>query len=778
MRSGLGRLVFGLILSLGLEGCGEPDETREPDQHRPVSASFVGRGACAPCHQKELDLWEGSHHDLAMQVASDETVLGDFGDSEFTHFGVTSTFYKREGQFLVQTEAESGEQQEFEITHTFGVEPLQQYLVRFPRGRFQALSVCWDTRPAREGGQRWFHLYGDEKIGPRDPLHWTGVYQTWNHQCAECHSTNLKKKYSAENGSYQTSWSQIDVSCEACHGPGSEHVIWAQDAQARDMLGEDDSLGLVVRLEEADDVSWIFDPGKSIARRNRPRKSQVEIETCGRCHSRRSQLSEDYVYGKPLLDTHRVTLLEEELYYPDGQIQDEVYVYGSFLQSKMHRKGVSCSDCHRPHSLGVQGGVDAVCRTCHLEEKYERVSHHFHTPGSPGASCVECHMPARKYMVLDARRDHSFRVPSPHLSLKLGTPNACNQCHQDRSVQWAADAVERWYGRDAKGEPHFGEALFAGRTGLPGAVPKLLDLAQDEGAPGIVRASALALLSRYSSPESTGVIRDALANSDPLIRIAAAAAAEVVEPGTRLELLFSALNDPVRAVRLEAVRALADVPPGQWGAKRLATRDLALAEYRGAFEIQSDRAESHYNLGLLHQRLGDLKEAEEAYLKALEIAPYSMLAYVNLADLYRAQGRGTEGEKLLRSGLKIDASSAPLQHSLGLLLVRMQRRSEALDWLQKAAENQLDQARYSYVYGVALQSLGQPQRALLVLRNAHARHPGDPDLLLGLVTVARQEGQLKIALNYARKLLELSPGNPGVASLITQLEGKVRFAER
>ena len=231
-------------------------------------------------------------------------------------------------------------------------------------------------------------------------------------------------------------------------------------------------------------------------------------------------------------------------------------------------------------------------------------------------------------------------------------------------------------------------------------------------------------------------------------------------------------------MRLEAVRALADVPPGQWGAKRLATRDLALAEYRGAFEIQSDRAESHYNLGLLHQRLGDLKEAEEAYLKALEIAPYSMLAYVNLADLYRAQGRGTEGEKLLRSGLKIDASSAPLQHSLGLLLVRMQRRSEALDWLQKAAENQLDQARYSYVYGVALQSLGQPQRALLVLRNAHARHPGDPDLLLGLVTVARQEGQLKIALNYARKLLELSPGNPGVASLITQLEGKVRFAER
>ncbi len=274
MRSWIGRLVFGLILALGLEGCVEPDEAREQDQHGPVSASFVGRGTCAPCHQKELDLWQGSHHDLAMQVANDETVLGDFSDSEFTHFGVTSTFYKREGQFLVRTEGEGGELQEFEVTHTFGVEPLQQYLVRFPRGRVQALSICWDTRPSTEGGQRWFHLYGDEKIGPRDPLHWTGLYQTWNHQCAECHSTNLKKKYSAEDGSYQTTWSEIDVSCEACHGPGSEHVTWAEDAQARGVPGKEDSMGLVVSLE-ADDVSWIFDPGESIARRSLPRNSQV-----------------------------------------------------------------------------------------------------------------------------------------------------------------------------------------------------------------------------------------------------------------------------------------------------------------------------------------------------------------------------------------------------------------------------------------------------------------------------------------------------------------------
>ncbi len=774
MRSGLGGLIFGLTLSLGFEGCGGPDSTVEPDEGRPVSGSFVGRGACAPCHQKELDLWAGSHHDLAMQIASDETVLGDFGDSEFTHFGVTSAFYKREGQFWVRTQGASGELEEFEVSHTFGVEPLQQYLVRFPRGRFQALSICWDTRPAGEGGQRWFHLYGDEEIGPRDPLHWTGVYQTWNHQCAECHSTNLKKRYSAKDGSYQTTWSEIDVSCEACHGPGSEHVSWAEAAQAKNAPTEDGSMGLVVRLEETDDVSWVFDPGKSIARRNRPRSSQVEIETCGRCHSRRSQLSEEYVYGKPLLDTHRVTLLEEELYHPDGQIQDEVYVYGSFLQSKMHRKGVSCSDCHQPHSLGVQGGVAAVCRTCHLEETYERATHHFHSPGSSGASCVECHMPAKKYMVLDGRRDHSFRVPSPHLSLKLGTPNACSQCHQDRPVQWAADAVERWYGRERSSESHYGETLFAGQRGLPGAGAKLLALAQDEGAPGIARATALSLLPGHAPPESTSVLRDALANSDPLIRIAAAAASEMVEPTLRLEILFASLTDPVRAVRLEAVRALADVPPASWGPERLAKRDLVLADYREAFETQSDRAESHYNLGLLHQRLGDSRKAKAAYQKALEIAPYSMLAYVNLADLYRAQGKDAEGEKLLRSGLKIDPESAALQHSLGLLLVRMQRRSEALEWLQRAAETQPDQARYSYVYGVALQSLGQPQRALQVLRTAHSRRPGDPDLLMALVTLMRKERQPKLALQYARKLQELIPGNPGIASLLTQLEREVR----
>ena len=772
------RSAFGLILGLGLLSCNDPVGTGTGDSDRVISATYVGREACAPCHQEELDLWHGSHHDLAMQPATQETVLGDFQDSWFTHFGITSTFYRRDAKYLVQTEAQNGEIQEFEITHTFGVEPLQQYLVRFPQGRFQALGICWDTRPAEEGGQRWFALYPDERIGPDDPLHWTGVYQTWNHQCAECHSTNLKKRYSRKDGSYETTWSEIDVSCEACHGPASEHVAWAQRSGSGGQLSEDELLGLVVRLSQSGDVSWVFDPGESVARRSSPRDSQLEMETCGRCHSRRSQLSEDYVHGQPLLDTHRVTMLDEGLYHPDGQIQDEVCVYGSFLQSKMYLKGVSCSDCHQPHRLSVYGGVDGVCRTCHLEEKYAKESHHFHQPGSSGASCVECHMPARNYMVVDGRRDHSFRVPDPHLSLRLGTPNACNQCHQDQSVQWAADAVARWYGSKRSSDPHFGDTLFAGRRDLPGAQLKLLSLARDEAVPGIARASALSMLNIARRPESQSLIEDALASEDPLMRMAAVTAAETMETAARLGLLFDSLADPVLAVRLEALRVLADVPAELWGKDRLRRRDRILVEYEESFEFQSDRSESHYNRGLLQQQLGNLEEAEESYMDALEIAPHSMLAYVNLADIYRAHGRDEQGEALLRKGLRINPESAPLQHSLGLLLVRRKQRVEALEWLRKAAETQPEQARYGYVYGIGLQSTGHPERALEVLKKAQARHPGDRDLLVGVITVARQERQSKTALTYARKLMVLSPGNPGIRNLVAQLEAEVRPGNR
>ena len=398
------------------------------------------------------------------------------------------------------TEGASGAVEEFEIKYTFGVDPLQQYLVEFPGGRLQCLPLCWDARPRTQGGQRWFHLYDREHIAPDDILFWTRVSQNWNTTCAECHSTGLRKNFDSSTDTYRTRWSEVDVSCEACHGPGAAHVEWAQARARGETRPEIPDLGLTIRLKEAEPATWTRDEKTGKPRRTPPLASPTQAEMCARCHSRRGLISEDYVHGASLLDTHALSLLEEDLYYPDGQILEEVYVYGSFLQSRMAQKGVVCTDCHDPHSARPHLEGDGLCTRCHAAGTYASRSHHHHPPGSPGARCVECHMPARTYMVIDPRRDHSFQAPRPDLTSRLETPNACNGCHLDRSTQWSVEHFHQWYGTGPR-EKHFGETFAAAREGFPGLAADLIRLAKAPRQPAIVRATAVSLLDNYPRPQ-------------------------------------------------------------------------------------------------------------------------------------------------------------------------------------------------------------------------------------------------------------------------------------
>src|SRR5574341_304069 len=384
------RLMLALLLAGFLQACGD----RKVVHNEP--AQFVGAQACVSCHPNEYHEWSGSDHDLAMQPANEQTVLGDFDDATFTYYGLTSRFYKKNGKFFVHTDGPDGKLHEYEMAYTFGYYPLQQYLIAFPNGRYQALNICWDTRPDSVGGQRWFHLYPNEKIDSRDILHWTGGLQNWNFMCAECHSTNLQKNYVAAQDSYATTWSEMNVSCEACHGPGSRHVTWAKEAQAGHRI-PDPAFGLVFALKDMSEGTWTFPAGDTIAKRTKPLASRVELETCGRCHARRAQVWGDYEYGQRLAQTHRASLLDEPLYHADGQILDEVYEYASFVQSKMYQAGVTCSDCHNPHSGRVRWPGNAVCLQCHLPAKYDVRQHHFHTLGTEAAQCVSCHTIKRNY---------------------------------------------------------------------------------------------------------------------------------------------------------------------------------------------------------------------------------------------------------------------------------------------------------------------------------------------------------------------------------------------
>ncbi|MGH8550843.1 MAG: HEAT repeat domain-containing protein [Methylococcales bacterium] len=711
----------GRTLELATEA---PTPSVEPPP-RPA-LKFAGRAACAGCHAEQDRLWQGSHHDLAMQEASEQTVLGDFRNAEFRKDGVVSRFFRKDGHYLVRTDGPDGKLADYEIKYTFGFTPLQQYLVEFPGGRLQALSIAWDSRPGEQGGRRWFHLYPNERITHADELHWTKRSQNWNFMCGECHSTNLLKNYDPLSRAYRTAWSEIDVSCEACHGPGSQHLAWA--GRMPDFERSDPkSKGLAVLLNERQGVQWTIDPPTGNAHRSTPRGSDNEIQICARCHARRAQLFGDYRYGQ-LMDTHLPSLLRETLYHADGQIDGEVYEYGSFQQSKMYRAGVSCGDCHEPHSLKLRAPGNGVCLQCHGKDKYHAEKHHFHGTGSAGASCVGCHMPAKTYMVVDPRRDHGFRIPRPDLSERLGAPDACTACHSDKSARWAADRVRQWYGHDPKGYQDYAEALHAARIGTTDAEARLLVLLQDNNQPAIARATAAAELGPWLSGNSLPVLAEALGDSDPRVRAAAVEALAPLPPERLWQFTHQLLRDPVRGVRALAVAALAGIPvepipPGEQDDFRRAADD-----YLASLRQNADDPGAQVNLGNFRAARGESAEAERAYREALNLDPDWVPAYVNLSDLFRQTDRDAEGEMPLRDGLARQPESAALHHGLGLLQARQNNLPAALASLKRAVDLAPDDTRLVYVYAVALHGSGHAREALTIVEAALTRAPGDQSL--------------------------------------------------
>ncbi|MCP5070231.1 MAG: tetratricopeptide repeat protein [bacterium] len=699
-----------------------------------------------------------------MQEADAQTVLGDFEDLTFEHRGEHFRFHQQGDRFFVETAGADGVTDDFEIGFTFGVEPLQQYLVRLPGGRLQALGVAWDTRPAAVGGQRWFHLQPDEAIPPGDVLHWTGPAGNWNAMCADCHSTNLQKGYQLDGDRYETHWSELDVACEACHGPGSAHLAWV-DSGADASL---DGAGLEVPLGSK--RVWQLREEARIASRAPPSEpgGRGEIDVCAPCHSRRSRIAEA-AHGDTFLDLYRPALIDEGLYHADGQIEDEVYVWGSFVQSRMYSAGVTCSDCHDPHGLRI-AEPDAVCAGCHRAEAFDTPAHHHHPPGSAGASCVACHMPSRTYMVVDDRRDHGFRVPRPGVSERIGAPDPCTSCHSERSTGWAAETIADWNGGSAAPRVHPGEVLHAGRRQLPGAAASLASLADDRARPSILRASALRLLGAQQDPAWLPTLLAGLRDPEPLVRLVATEAVEVLPPRDRWIALEPMLRDEVGTVRIEAARVLAPLRRGITDPRASRNLDSALEEYREAQLQNADRPESHVNLGLLHDRLGEAKLAQRAYQTAVRVGPWFMPGYINLAELHRTQGREPDSERVLRQALTHHPDSADALHALGLLLVRHGKLDQALVSLERASILAPGNPRYAYAHGIALSSTGDLEAGLDVLARAHERHPGNPDLLVALATLHRDAGQLATARIHAQKLLALRPDDPGAQALMRQLE--------
>jgi tetratricopeptide (TPR) repeat protein len=731
---------------------------------------FTGTKSCVGCHIEQDKAWQGSHHDLAMQHATAETILGDFNTVKIEVNGVKSTFFKKGDEFWVNTDGKDGKLQDFRISYAFGVTPLQQYLIEFPDGRIQALGIAWDTRPVSAGGQRWFTLIPDETITAEDELHWTGRQQNWNYMCADCHSTDLNKGYNPSTDTFKTTWSDINVGCESCHGPGEKHLQWAgldKDAQSNDA-----QMGLSYLLNDRESVKWSMNPATGTAERSPVADSQSNTETgvCAACHSRRNQFSEGIEHDGQFLNHYRPAFLTEDLYHDDGQIKDEVYVWGSFEQSKMRAAGVTCSDCHEPHSLELRAPQQQVCAQCHMPSRFDTPEHTGHQADSSGSNCLNCHMPAQTYMVVDPRRDHSMRIPRPDLSLTLGIPNACNQCHTDKTTEWAASEFDKHWPDAKMPFQSWTKPVIQARAGQQQAELSLLSVIRNEELPGLARATAISELGPFLSQFSATVLQTSLSDPSPLVRYASLGLLETIPPDNRYALAAPLLSDPVTLVRTEAARVSAQALQTPLEPQQRQVLEAALKEYIDGQLYNADRPEAYLNLGIVYSQSGDNVAAEKAYRQAIKLENQFAPAYVNLADLYRLQGMEQNAKQILTDGIKQMPEDASLYFALGLLQVRDQQLEAALVALQKAAEFAPELARYTYVYGVALNSGGQSANALKVLTEGHQQHPRDQQIIFMVASIYRDQGNKQLANEWAQKLLEINPADQNATRFIELLE--------
>ncbi len=741
----LALLAFGLALA-----CGREETAKAPAPAIRGEPTFVDDADCHACHEAETRAWQGSHHDRAMEIADPNSVLGDFS-------GAHPDFVHADGKYRVRATGPDGAPAEFDAPYTFGVAPLQQMLVALPGGKLQAFTTAWDTEK-----RRFFSLRSAAELAGDDSLRWDSRYQRWNAMCADCHSTGVKRGYDAATDTYQTTWAEIDVGCQGCHGPGSNHVLWARERAAGSTATQYGN-GLLINLATAD--------------------ARQEVETCAPCHSRRAQIRADIPYGRPLLDGFLPATLDVGLYHADGQIDGEVYEYGSFLQSKMYASGVRCSDCHDSHSGVLEAEGNALCVRCHSPAAdarfptlaaglYDSPAHHPHAAGSTGADCVGCHMPTKNYRIVDPSVDHSIRIPRPDLSLALGTPDACTQCHTDRKPAWAAEQVAKWYGPGRRQETHFGVAFASARAGEPGAISELLQLAVDPAQPAIVRATAVSLL-EPAGVEIVQALQHAARDSDPWLRSAAASACDALPPEARLAVAEPLLGDPVLGVRIEAARVLSFVANDQLPPAARERVSAGLREFEAAQRVQADLPGSHLNLGIVYGNRGEDKRAEAEYRIALRMDPAFLPASFNLATLLNRIGRNADAEGVLREALARTPEQGDLHYSLGLLLAESGRLDDASAELGRAAALMPERGRVRYNHGLALLRAGRRDAAEPELRAADTLEPRNPQFVHALTLYYTQDQRWAKALPFARELVALEPKDPGAREMLARIESEL-----
>ncbi len=686
-------LIVTLALMMLLASCQKEskEEYSEVTDLEIVSVDgYVGDQNCKSCHEEAYTDWIGSHHDKAMQVVNDSTVLGNFDNASVSLDGVDYLFYRKGDEFHVKVKEIDGSENDYMISDVFGIEPLQQYMVDFPNGRKQVLRVSWDTEK-----NVWFHQYAGDQIEVNDWLHWTRGGQNWNTMCAECHSTHLEKNYFVEKDSFSTTYTSINVSCESCHGPGEKHVIWANGPQT----SKDDSQVL-----------------------GNTQKEQMNM--CAPCHARRVKLTANLVPNLDFSDQYLVQNISSEYYHLDGQILEEDYVYGSFLQSKMHGLGIKCGDCHNPHSLELKFEGNKLCLQCHVPAQYDSKEHHFHEVATEAGLCVNCHMTGRYYMGNDFRRDHSFRIPRPDQSLAYGTPNACNECHDDQSEKWAADWVVKWYGNERA--PHFSDLLLLSHQEeiSPSDQAKLVNFINDLNYPAIARTTVMNNL-RFGGRDEVQAVLESLEDSTAIVRYQALSQFRGIGIQDRQSIAREHLQDESRLVRIGAAQLLTDFDGSGWSESERLALGNAKQELEDMLYGNSDFSTGRLQLADYFMQSGDLTSAIQHYEVALKKDSLLFPIYSNLATAYSLNSKPDRALETLNTWIDFDP----------------------------------DEGRAYYLRGLLNFELGNPEIAVQDLLMAVELNPNDSRALYNLATYYYQTQMHAEAERYIRQALALDPAN-------------------
>ncbi len=723
-------IIFRVFI---VDRCTSKDAEYSDIQSHPVA--YVGDQSCKKCHSTEFKEWKQSHHYMAMLPPNDSTVKGDFNNITFTADGVTSRFFKKGKKFFINTEGDDGKNHDFEVKYTFGFTPLQQYLIQFPGGRMQVPRLSWDVNK-----KKWFNQYAGQKIPSHDWLHWTGNAQNWNTMCASCHSTNLRKNYDLKTDTYKTSYSVINVSCESCHGAGKQHI---------DFMNGDYKSGSRV--------------AGSFLKLTKNSGQKEELNTCAPCHARVSELSGSHIDSKEIMDNYIPQIPDTENYHADGQVDDEDYIYTSFLQSKMFHKGVTCSTCHNPHSAKLKRIGNQTCTLCHVPAQYDVPKHTFHKKGTAAAECKNCHMPGKLYMGNDLRHDHSFRVPRPDLSVKYGTPNACSNCHKDKSEKVLADAVIKWYGPNRK--YHFAEDLIPGSRLDAQSEKHLTNLIDNKFVPKIIKATATFYLGSIPTQTSLNTILARLASKEAQIRYRALRSLASFPVESWMEAVGPLLSDPVRAVRIAAADLYITIPSNQVPTQYGQAFSSAQIELEKSLRYQTDFSTGNVMLADYYLKLKDYSNAEKFYLRGLKKDSNMNYAWLNLSAAYNSQGKNTQALQTLESALKNDAKNERIYYNMALLYNEMNNIPAAEKAFSKAVELKSTNSRVYYNYGLLLNQNKKFAAAESVLMKGISLNPSDPELYYALTFVYIQSNNKVKAMQTVMKLKQLDPTNPNYQTL-------------